>query len=165
MKKQEFIFSLKDAFLAKMIGRSIPQIDLRHLSTHFPILSLFSIKGRHKGLVQFLLTKNTFKMIKNYFYFTLKVLFLPMIFKFLFLLFGRINKRFDQKDRLISKFMMLQSGTQIIAIHILPNITRSKDNETLKFGQLTEDNMRNIFLEKSYTKRSGEIIPRPYSKK
>ena len=61
--------------------------------------------------------------------------------------------------------MMLQSGTQIIAIHILPNITRSKDNETLKFGQLTEDNMRNIFLEKSYTKRSEEIIPRPYSKK
>ena len=82
MKKQEFIFSLKDAFLAKMIGRSIPQIDLRHLSTPFPILSLFSIKGRHKGLVQFLLTKNTFKMIKNYFHFTLKALFLLMIFTF-----------------------------------------------------------------------------------
>ena len=48
--------------------------------------------------------------------------------------------------------MMSQSGKQIIAIHILPNITRSKDNETLKFGQLTENNMRNIFLEKSYTK-------------
>ena len=48
--------------------------------------------------------------------------------------------------------MMSQSGKQIIAIHILPNITRGKDNETLKFGQLTENNMRNIFLEKSYTK-------------
>ena len=47
---------------------------------------------------------------------------------------------------------MSQSGKQIIAIHILPNITRSKDNETLKFGQLTEINMRNIFLEKSYTR-------------
>ena len=35
----------------------------------------------------------------------------------------------------------------------------------MKFGQLTEDNMRNIFLEKSYTKYGGETIPRPFSKK
>ena len=35
----------------------------------------------------------------------------------------------------------------------------------MKFGQLTEYNMRNIFLEKSYTKYGGETIPRPYSKK
>ena len=35
----------------------------------------------------------------------------------------------------------------------------------MKFGKLTENNMRNIFLEKSYTKRGGEIIPRPFSGK
>ena len=35
----------------------------------------------------------------------------------------------------------------------------------MKFGQLKEDNMGNIFLEKSYTKRGGETIPRPFSKK
>ena len=35
----------------------------------------------------------------------------------------------------------------------------------MKFGQLTECNMSNIFIEKSYTKRAGEIIPRPLSKK
>ena len=29
----------------------------------------------------------------------------------------------------------------------------------MKFGQLTEYNMRNIFLEKSYTKCVGEPIP------
>ena len=29
---------------------------------------------------------------------------------------------------------------------------RSKDNQTMKVGQLIEFNMRNIFLEKSYTK-------------
>ena len=34
----------------------------------------------------------------------------------------------------------------------------------MKFGQLTEYNMRNIFLEKSYTKCGGEIILRPFSK-
>ena len=49
--------------------------------------------------------------------------------------------------------------------YILFNISRSKGNEAMKFGQLKEDNMGNIFLEKSYTKRGGETIPRPFSKK
>ena len=35
----------------------------------------------------------------------------------------------------------------------------------MKFGQLTEDNIRNIFLETSYTKCSGETNPRPFSEK
>ena len=35
----------------------------------------------------------------------------------------------------------------------------------MKFGQLTECNMRNIFLEKSYTKCGGETIPSFFSKK
>ena len=35
----------------------------------------------------------------------------------------------------------------------------------MKFGQLTEYNMRNIFLEKSYTKSGRETIPRPFSRK
>ena len=48
--------------------------------------------------------------------------------------------------------MTSQSGKQTIAIHILPNISRSKGNQTMKFGQLIEHKMRNIFLEKSYTK-------------
>ena len=37
-------------------------------------------------------------------------------------------------------------------IHKLPNISRVEGNQTMKFGQLIECNMRNIFLEKSYTK-------------
>ena len=48
---------------------------------------------------------------------------------------------------------------------ILPDILRSKGNQTMKFHQLTEYDMRNIFLVKSYTKYSGETIPRPFSKK
>ena len=43
------------------------------------------------------------------------------------------------------------------AMHILSNISTSKGNHTTKFGQLTECNMRNIFLEKSYTKYDKEI--------
>ena len=48
---------------------------------------------------------------------------------------------------------------------MLPNISRSKGNQTMKFGQLIECNMRNIFLEKSYTKCGGETSPRPFSEK
>ena len=35
----------------------------------------------------------------------------------------------------------------------------------MKFGELIEYNMRNIFLEKLYTKCGRETIPRPFSKK
>ena len=45
------------------------------------------------------------------------------------------------------------------------NVSRSKSNQTIKFGQLIEYNMRNIFLEKSYAKCGGEIFSRPFSKK
>ena len=50
-----------------------------------------------------------------------------------------------RKIRLISKSMTSRPGYQTIVIHILPNITRSKGNQTMKFGQLIENN-RNIFL-------------------
>ena len=61
--------------------------------------------------------------------------------------------------------MTSQPVYQAIVMHILPNILRSKSNQTMKFGQLIEYNIRNIFLEKWYTKCGGEIIPRPFSKK
>ena len=35
----------------------------------------------------------------------------------------------------------------------------------MKFGQIIECKMRNIFLEKSYTKCGGEASPRPLSEK
>ena len=50
-------------------------------------------------------------------------------------------------------------------MHILSNNSRSKDNQTMKFGQLIECNMRNIFLEKSCTKCGGETSLRPFSEK
>ena len=51
--------------------------------------------------------------------------------------------------------MMSQPGEKTIAVHILPHISRSKGNQAIQFGQLKEDKMRNIFLEKSYTKCGG----------
>ena len=47
----------------------------------------------------------------------------------------------------------------------MPDIWRSKGNETIKFGQLIKYNMGNIFLEKSYTQYGAKIIPRPFSEK
>ena len=61
--------------------------------------------------------------------------------------------------------MMSQPGKQRFAIHILYNISRSKDSQAMKSGQLLEYNMRKIFHEKSYTKCSGKSIPRSFSKK
>ena len=49
-------------------------------------------------------------------------------------------------------------------MHILPNISRSKGNQTMKLGQLIEYNMGNILLEKSHTKCGAETIPRPFSR-
>ena len=50
-------------------------------------------------------------------------------------------------------------------IHILSNISRSKGNQTMKFGQLIEYKMWNNFVEKSYSKFGGETISRRLSKK
>ena len=61
--------------------------------------------------------------------------------------------------------MLSQPGKQTYATHIFPNISRSNDRQTLKFGKLIEYNMKNIFLEKPCLKYGRETIPRPFSKK
>ena len=66
--------------------------------------------------------------------------------------------------KLISKFMTLQPGKQTIAMSILSYISRTKDNQTVKFGQSIEYNMRKIFLEQSYSKSCGEISPKVFTK-
>ena len=66
---------------------------------------------------------------------------------------------------LILKFITSQTEKQTIAIHILPNISRSNANQTMEFVKLIEHKMMNIFLEKPYAKIGGESIPRPFSKK
>ena len=53
--------------------------------------------------------------------------------------------------RLILKFMTCQPEKPTIAAYIFLYISKSKDNQIMKFDQLIEYNMRNIFLKKSYT--------------
>ena len=51
--------------------------------------------------------------------------------------------------------MMSQPGKQAIVTFILTNISRSVDYQAMKISQLIEYNLRNIFLEKSYSKCGG----------
>ena len=88
------------------------------------------IKSALSGLRQFLPTESPLKMIKN------DVCLPQKLFPFLrylnfcpdFLVMYKNGS--IRKIRLISKFMMSEPGKQTIAIHILPNISRSKDNQS-----------------------------------
>ena len=72
-----------------------------------------------------------------------------------------------QKNKLTSKkvnfkSMPSQTGQQTITVHNCP--ISKKNNQTIKFGQLIEYNMRNNFLEKSYTKCEGGANLGPFKK-
>ena len=49
-------------------------------------------------------------------------------------------------------------------MRILPDILRGKYNQTLKFDQLVQHGMRNIFLKKSWKKCGGETSSRLFFK-
>ena len=60
--------------------------------------------------------------------------------------------------------MTSRPGKQTIAIHALPNISRIKGNQTMKFDQLIEYDIRNIFL-KNHTQNVVEkLFPGPFLK-
>ena len=61
--------------------------------------------------------------------------------------------------RLILKFGTSENGKQIITIHILPSISRSKENQIMKFGQLMEYIMRNIFLQNQTQNVVEKLVP------
>ena len=105
--------------------------------------------------------ENPSKMMKNTFYFTLKALFVLKIFKFFVMVFWSCIKT-AWLDRSV-KFQNL--WCHILAIHILPNISKSKVNQTMKSRQFMEYYITNIFLEKSFTKYGGETVPTPFFKK
>ena len=85
----------------------------------------------------------------------IKALFVIGIFKFLSWRFGYVEKRLDKKAKVNVKLITSHAAQQVTTIHILRSISRSKDKEAMKFGQLIEFNLRNMFLEKSHKKYSG----------
>ena len=42
---------------------------------------------------------------------------------------------------------------------MLSNISRSKDNQTMKLGQVMEYNKRNIFLQNYTENEAGSLVP------
>ena len=65
----------------------------------------------------------------------------------------------------MSNFMVSQLGSETIVTHILPNILKNKVNQTMKFGQSIQYNLRNIFLETSYGECGGKTGPKLFSEK
>ena len=63
--------------------------------------------------------------------------------------FGRAGKQLDKKAKVFHLAEILMK------IGNKPNISRSKDNQTMKFGHLIEYNRRNNLLKKSYKKCCG----------
>ena len=57
--------------------------------------------------------------------------------------------------------MTSQAGLQTIAIYILSNISQSKGNQIMKFGEVIEYNKKNIFLQKLCGKWGRETSSRP----
>ena len=89
------------------------------------------------------------KMTKNVFYFILKALFVLKIFKFLSSLFSTAEKltTLEKKFKIYDVAAWLTNNYNAN----IANISKSKDNQVMKFCQLIEYN-RKFSLEKSYTK-------------
>ena len=56
---------------------------------------------------------------------------------------------FETRERsFISAFSICMTAPLTITTHVLPNISQSKENQTMKFGQVIQYNKRNIFLKR-----------------
>ena len=61
--------------------------------------------------------------------------------------------------------MTLQPEKQTTAINILPNILRSKGNQTMKFRELIKYNMKNFFLENHTENMIVKLFPDTFLEK
>ena len=92
------------------------------------------------------------KMMKNVFYISYSISYFLYFILFSFLRYLNICPDFlvteknglRRKLRLISKFMTSQTGQQVITIHILFNIVRSKGKQATIFGHLIEYNKKYV---------------------
>ena len=146
------------------------KLTLAFFSSSFSMLPKKSgqkvnLKGALSGLMKFLAAESPLKWWKMLFISPWKLFSFLKYLNFCFDFLVVWKNGLIRKINLISKFVTSQSGYQTIAIHMLTNISRSKGNQAMKFGQLIEHNMKNIFLKKSYAKCGTETTPSPFSKK
>ena len=64
-----------------------------------------------------------------------------------------------RKISLTSKLLTSQLDLQTIATHILPNISQSKGNQTMIFGQLIEYHKRNFFFKSYAGNEARKLVP------
>ena len=91
---------------------------------------------------------NPFKLNEKCFLLHVESSFFIEIFTVLSWIFTYVEIWFDNKATINFKIYGASEN--------VPNISRSKGNPTIKFGKSIEYNIRNIFLEKSYTKCDRE---------
>ena len=107
------------------------------------------LKGALSGLREFLTIESPLKLMENAFISPQKLFPFSRYLDFCLDFSVMQQNNLIRKIRLISNSMASQPGKQTIVIHILPNISKSRGTQTMKFGQLIEYNMRQSFLETS----------------
>ena len=117
-------------------------------------LLLANLYKQRKGTLRsetILATKISLKIMRNAFYFTSKALFILKIFKLLSWLFGHVAKHLDDKDKVNFKFYTCKT-------------IEVKANQRMKFVQLIEFKMRNIFCWKIRHNIWQKLVPYPFQK-
>ena len=99
----------------------------------FELIFLLKLYSNLPPKIVICFIENPLKMMKNTFCFVLKALFILKTYKFLSWLFVHVEKMKNglmRKIRLVLKFMTSKPGWKTIATNILPNISRSKRDQT-----------------------------------
>ena len=73
--------------------------------------------------------------------------------------FVHVRKRRDQEAEVNFKMSDVINRKKIVAIHVLPNISKIKGNQTMKFGQFIEYNIRSIFLQNHAENEKERLLP------
>ena len=103
-------------------------------------------------------TESPLKVMENAFHFTLKALFVLKIFKFLCRIFGHVEKQLDQKDKINFKIHDATTWFRNKCNTDIVNISRSKENQTVKFGQLIE-HCETFFLKNHIQNVVKKLVP------
>ena len=103
--------------------------------------------------------------MKNDFYFTLKDILLSKYLDFCLELLVMYKNGLIRKIRLNSNFMKSQPEKRTMTIHILPNASINKGNQTIRFGLLREYITWETLFLKNHTQDVVEKLPCPFSKK
>ena len=124
-------------------------------------LTLLLLKARSSVWDNFWQLKALKKWWKMFFIYFKKLFSFGRYLNFCSDFFVHVGKRLVKKAKVNFQNLWQDSLKSKHSNTILPNISRSKSNQTIKFGQLLEDTMRNDFLEESYTKSDGEtgVVP------